>query len=112
MAVIHKGDETPILPEIMNPNDMERIYTSWTNKLNGATITSSTWIIPSNFTQVSAIENGSVTDSRTNTTYTDVNGILLSTTEKKGIYLISNRVTMSDGRTITKSFYLPIDSSV
>ena len=73
MAISHNGKQAPQLPEDMNPGDTDTFYMSWTDKLSGATISSSTWTIPANFTEVSAATNISVTAS--GTTYENCNSI-------------------------------------
>lgn len=110
MAISHNGKQAPQLPEDMNPGDTDTFYISWTDKLGGATISSSTWTIPANFTEVSAATNISVTAR--GTTYNDCNSIDLSTTETSGTHLITNNCTFSDGRVIKRSFKVNIDGSI
>lgn len=110
MAISHNGKQAPQLPEDMNPGDTDTFYISWTDKLNGATISSSTWTIPANFTEVSAATNISVTAS--GTTYNDCNSVDLSTTETSGTYKITNNCTFSDGRVIKRSFKITVDGGL
>ena len=110
MAVQHEGKEAPVLPEEMNPADTDTFYISWTNKLNGAALSSDTWTIPANFTEVSTVSNVSAIEG--GTTYTDSNGITLSTTETKGSFLITNNAIFDDGRELSRSFKIIIDGSL
>lgn len=106
----HTGTAPADLTEYMNPNDTDTFWMSWTDKLNGETISTSTWILPTGFTQVSVTTNGSVTEN--GTTYTDANSITLSTTLTKGKHLISNEITTSGSRTIRRAFNVTIDFCV
>jgi len=110
MAISHNGKEAPKLPEDMHSGDTDTFYISWTEKLNGATISSSTWTIPANFTEVSAATDVSVTAS--STTYADCNSIDLSTTETSGTFTITNNCTFSDSRVIKRSFKITIDGDL
>jgi len=110
MSVLHNGKEAPILPEQMNPGDKDTFYVSWTNKLKGATLSSDTWTIPANFTEVSTVSNVSVTENTV--TYTDSNGVTLTTTETEGKFIITNNAVFSDGREVSRSFYIVLDSKL
>ena len=110
MAVQHEGKEAPVLPEEMNPADTDTFYISWTEKLNGATLSSDTWTIPTNFTEVSTVSNVSVIEG--GTTYADSNGVTLSTTEVEGKFLITNNAIFSDGREVSRSFYIKLDDKL
>lgn len=107
---IHTGTEPAALTEYMNPNDTDTFWMSWTDKLNGETISTSTWVLPANFTEVSATTNGSVTED--GTTYNDANSVTISTTETKGKHLIFNEITTSASRTIRRGFLITIDSCI
>lgn len=110
MAISHNGKQAPTLPEDMNPGDTDTFYMSWTDKLNGATISVSAWTIPANFTEVSAATDISVTAR--GTTYADCNSIDLSTTEASGTYTITNTCTFSDSRVIKRSFKITVDGGL
>lgn len=110
MSVLHDGKEAPILPEEMNPGDTDTFYVSWTDKLKGATLSSDTWTIPANFTEVSTVSDVSVTEN--GTTHLNSNGITVSTTETTGKWIITNNAIFSDSREISRSFYIVLDSKL
>jgi len=110
MAISHNGKQAPTLPEDMNPGDTDTFYVCWTDKLNGATISGSTWTIPANFTEEGAATNVSPTAG--GTTFTDCNSIDLSTSETSGVYTITNNCTFSDARVIKRSFKITIDEGL
>ena len=110
MAVTHDGKEAPILPEEMNPDDIDTFYVSWTDKLNGATLSSDTWTLPTGFTQVSTVSDVSVVSN--GITYLNSNGVTVSTSLTTGKHLLSNNAVFSDGREITRSLYVVLDANL
>ena len=107
---VNTGTEPAELTEYMNPNDTDVFWMSWTDKLNGETISTSTWVIPTGFTEVTATTNGSVTEG--GVTYNDANSVTLSTTLTKGKHLIHNEVVTSGSRTIRRGFLITIESCI
>jgi hypothetical protein len=107
MAVTHTGQSPAALTEYMNPNDTDTFWMSWTDKLNGETISTSTWILPAGFTEVSDTSDGTVTED--GTTYDDANSVTLSTTNTKGKHTIFNEIVTSGGRTIRRGIIITID---
>ena len=106
----HTGTEPAELTEYMNPSDTDTFWMSWTDKLNGETISTSTWILPAGFTEVADTTNGTVTEN--GTTYNDANSVTLSTTLTKGKHLISNEITTSGSRKIRRGFNVTIDNCI
>ena len=105
---VHTGEGTPRLSEFVNPNDIDTFWFSWTDKLNTDTISTSVWIIPTGFTEVSTTINGSVTFD--GVTYNDANSIKMSTTLTKGLHTISNEITTAGGNTYRRGVSIVLDS--
>ncbi len=113
MAVKNNGKTAPTLPESMNGADSDVFWVSWTDKLNGETITpaSSAWNLPTGFTLVDDTEDGTVTDDD-GTVYADANSVEITTTETSGTHYISNTIGTSGGRSITRGFYVNVSTTV
>lgn len=109
-VAIHSGDEAAELDEYMNPNDVDTFWVSWTDKLNGESISTSDWIIPAGFTEEATTSGGEVVES--GTTYADANSITLSTSLTRGRYMIRNEITTSGGRTLRRGFIVSIDPTI
>lgn len=107
MAIRHNGKSAPELPEAMDPSDDDVFWVSWTDKLNGETIASSTWQVPATFTASNEQENTTVTDDA-GVEYADANSVQLSTTETDGRHRITNQITTSGGRTLNRGFYVAV----
>lgn len=111
MAIKHLGRKAPDLPEAMHGDDHDTFWFSWTDKLNGESITASLWTLPAGFSQEAESENGSVTDDD-GTVLEDANSITVSTTADPDRYYISNTITTDSTppRTLTRGFYVTIAS--
>lgn len=107
MPITHAGDEVPTFDERMDPSDIETFWISWAGKLGGASIQASTWVMPDGFTELEAFEDQSVSDADSNT-YNNANGVRVSTTKTTGKHMLTNRVTLSDGRRYDRSAYVLI----
>lgn len=107
---IHTGDSAIRLTDYMNPNDTEEFWMSWTDKLNGDTISTSTWYLPTNFTSEATQTNQTVTVAGTN--YADANSVTVSTTETTGVYKFSNEITTAGGLTLRRSFTVVLDPCI
>lgn len=95
--IIHNGVDIPSLAERWDPNQRSWINITWQDFLNGRTIVSSSWILPTGWTSVKEETSQSVTDTGVspNVTYTSTNRIYLTTTKKSGVYTVTNRVLLS-----------------
>lgn len=107
MVAIHIGEDPADLEEDMNPNDTDRFWVSWTDKLNGDSIESSTWIVPTGFEVEDSGTNQSVIED--GTTYNDANYADISTTLDYGRHLISNEIVTVGGLTWRRGFYVTLD---
>lgn len=101
--IIHNGKTTPRFRELWNPNDVDRLYFSWDDMLNGATIVSSSWTVPTDWTK-SAEQTDIIADDEDGTRYSHVNSVLLATTAALGTEVeIGNTVVFNDGRSLTRN---------
>lgn len=100
--IIHTGRAVPTFAEKWDPSDSDFIWFSWEDRLNGEVIVGSSWIAPQGWTVSGEQMSATVTDSD-GIQYTSVNGALFSTSETSGSHIISNRVTLSDGRVYERS---------
>lgn len=107
---IHDGKKAPQLGEDWNPADTDKVYISWTTKLDGAAITSSTWILPTGWTLDGSEEDISVTID--GVLYADTNSATLSTTNTSGTHYIANRITTDTGLTLERGLYVEVDSKL
>lgn len=100
--IIHTGTAVPLLVELWDPSDIDYIWFAWDDKLNGASISDSEWAVPADWTVVSMQLDASVTDDD-GVSYDHANAALLSTTKIRGSHIVSNKVTLSDGRVFERS---------
>ena len=80
-----------------------------TGELQGATISTSTWSVPSGITKDSDNKNGvsiGAVDYAVNTVTT----IWLSGGTAGTVYTLTNTITTSDGRTLVKSIAVPVNT--
>lgn len=105
--IVHPGTAPQALYERWDPYDIEYVWIAWDGMLDGATISTSTWVLPTGWTLVAAQMAASVTDEDGNT-YAAANGALLSTTTTSGRHTISNRTTLSDGRQYERSMIIVV----
>ncbi len=104
---VHTGSDPVRLDDSMNPNDEETFWYSWTDKLNSDTISTSTWVLPTGFTETASTTDGSVTVG--GVTYNDANSLTVTTTNTDGLYSISNEITTAAGNTWRRTFLINID---
>ena len=108
MAVIHTGKKAADFQESWEPADIDTVFISWTDKLNGGSIVaaSSVWNLPAGWAEVAKTEDGSVVED--GITYLNTNSATLSTTLTSGTHLIQNKIDIDDGREITRGVYVTI----
>lgn len=109
MPVVHKGKRTPEFREKWDPSDREYVWFCWADKLDGATIVTSEWTLPANWTSSATQIDQSVTDED-GVVRSNCNGNQLSTTETFGDFTVTNKVTLSDGRIYERSVIVPVMS--
>ena len=85
-----------------DPSDVEYVWIAWDDILRGATISDSSWTVPTGWTVEAEQMNAAVTDDDGNS-YSAANGALLSTTATKGRHVFTNHVVLSDGREYERS---------
>ena len=107
---IHNGKRAPRLNEDFNPLDDDAFYVVWTTKLDGDTISSSTWTVPTGWTTSSEQTNQSVTID--GITYTDANAVRLTTINSSGEAYIVNNIVTAAGLSLSRGFYIQIDSKL
>lgn len=95
-AELPKELDTPF-----HPDDIDGIYISWTDLLLGSEISSSTWILPAEWSIQSEVINGTIVVDGAE--QTDVNGGLFSTTANSGKYRLSNQITAEGGIRLTRT---------
>ena len=94
MSFVHRGNKPAKAPSI-GAGDVEEYGIDWTNELDaGETIVGSVWTIKGDL--VRGVENASTTQT----------SIFISGAVLGKVYLLSNKVTMTDGREVTKSMYV------
>ena len=90
----HNGKDIPLAPNIA-PNEEDEYGADWEDKLDvGETLLTSTWILPT------GIVGGVGTMSTTQTS------IKLSGATLGERYLVTNRVTTTEGNTLERSMYI------
>ena len=103
--VTHDGSKIPRLEDSWDSDNIEWVTVVWDEDVachGTMTPTSSTWVLPANWTSSDENEDVPVTDCE-GTTYDHANQILLSTTETEGIFTITNRVTFQDTTQLDRS---------
>lgn len=102
--ITHSGRAIPVFPERWDPADKEWVWVAWDNLLDGATISTSTWTLPTGWTEHDAVTSQTVTDEDGNS-YTAANGALISNTSAAaGARVeVANAVALSDGREYERS---------
>lgn len=106
MTITHTSRGTPTFEQHWDPDDVDWIWIGWQPYLGDASFTS-TWILPADWTNNGEQADQSVVDLN-GRTITRANGVLLSTTLDNGTHTITNRVTLSDGRTLDRSVRIQI----
>lgn len=110
---------TTFLPS-KDPDDIEPYFVVWCDKdgtnsgavaddgeLQGATISTSTWTVPSGITKASD-NTDAVTINGVSYGANTVATIWLSSGTNNTDYEIVNKITTSDGRTLSKSITIPV----
>ena len=95
--IVHDGKSIPKFTELWDTGDKEFVWFVWDDFLRGATISTSTWTVPTGWTVHSQVVSASVTDSN-NVVYNNASSALLSTTATEGTHIITNRIVLSDNR--------------
>ena len=107
MIIAHGSNSIPKLPNKWDPDEIDRVWFSWSELLNGATISDSTWLLPGGWVSSGEQVSQSVSDSLGNV-YTDANSVILETSNRSGLYTITNRVVLSDGRQYDRSVIIDV----
>ncbi len=102
MTTSHKSGAVPYFKERWDPQDKEYIWICWADILEGASISTSVWAVPTNWTSHSELDDQTVADEA-GTNRLNCNGILTSTTETSGEHVFANKVTLSDSRVYERS---------
>lgn len=88
--------------------DQDALYVSWTDKLNGAAMLSSAWILPEGWAISSEMFNGeAVVDG---VTEINVNGGVFTASDVAGYYVINNTVTIEGGLKLTRGVLVQVDN--
>ena len=107
--LIHTGRSIPRFDERWDPDDTDIVWVAWDDVSNGSAITASVWTVPTGWTITTQYTSQSVTTDD-GTSYTQCNGILVSTTETSGTYTLANRTTFADGRIIERSVRVIVET--
>ena len=111
MPTQHKGLIVPAFAARWDPSDAEYVWVCWEDILNGASILTSTWTLPSsgNWVNGGELVDQSVQDDA-GTTRANCNGVHLSTSDTSGEHTVTNRVTLSGSpqRTLERSVKIVI----
>lgn len=99
--ITHDGKGIPAFEQGWDTSDQEWLWVSWASVLDGESISTSVWTLPTGWTNEDALVNQTVVED--GVSYTNSNGVLLSTTASPGLYEIANKVTLSDGRVYERS---------
>lgn len=104
---IHDGTSLPTLKQSLDPFDIEWLGVVWDERLCDATIVTSTWTIPSEWVPVSYMQGSAV--SIDGVAYEALNAVMVDVNNAPvGKYVVSNQVTLSDGRQFERSFRIAI----
>lgn len=104
---IHDGVSIPTLAQSLDPFDIEWLGVVWDERLCDATIETSTWTIPPEWAPVSYAQGATVSIGGVD--YQAVNAIMVDINNAPvGRYVVSNQVTLSDGRQFERSFKIKI----
>ena len=110
MAVTHDGKKIPKFTDSWDTDTQEWVTVAWDEDVacHGSIVNaSSTWVLPANWTEISAQEDVPVTDCD-GTNYTHANQALLSTTETTGTFIITNRVQFTDLTILDRSVKITV----
>lgn len=99
----HNGQDIPTFTQRWDPFDKDWIWVAWDDVLDGATISSSTWVMPDGWASHDTRQGQTVEDVH-GTQYTAANAVLTSNPDADaGEYTFANRVVLSDGREYERS---------
>lgn len=107
--VTHDGHVIPTFSRRWDPADKDWVWVAWDELLSGATISTSTWVLPAGWTEHETQTSQAITDED-GTEYTAANGALISNADAAtgSRVEIANRVVLSDGREYERSAALII----
>lgn len=108
MITINTGEGAVALEEFMNPVDDERFWISWTDKLAGETISTSEWIVPEGFEVVAGSELVSQSVTVDGVVFENANSAVIRTALEAGDHVISNKITTSGSRELSRSFTITL----
>ena len=107
MIVVHSGSAVPALARKWDPDEIDRVWFAWGDVLKGATISTSSWLLPGGWSGAGEQTSQSVTDSDGNE-YSSANSVMLTASNRSGKYTITNRVVLSDGRQYDRSVTIDV----
>lgn len=106
--ILHDGQGAPTFEEQWDPADRAYVWVCWDDLLEGATIATSNWQVPSNWTEDLPLVAQTV-QGNDGTQYVNCNGIRLkSGNTYSEIVRVTNAVTFSDGREFERSVKLDV----
>lgn len=106
MIAEHDGRNVPVLSADWDSSDRDTVFFDWAPMLGGAEIVSSEWEVPFGWSVDQAFTAQRI---RVMGEEYIANGVLLSAPADSGLQLISNTVTLSDGRSYQRSAYVPLE---
>lgn len=108
--ISHDGRFIPTLVQRWDPADKDWLWMAWDGVLNEASITASTWTLPSGWTAHETRMARAVVDEAGNS-YAAANGVLTSNPDAAvGERVeIANKVVLSDGREYERSVAIVVD---
>ena len=96
------------LCEPFAPEDQDGVYVSWTDKLNGAAMLSSEWVLPEGWAISSELFNGeAIVDG---VTEQNVNGGVFTAPLETGYFVLNNRVTIEGGLRLTRGVLVEVSN--
>lgn len=107
--IVHKGKAIPQMVGKVNPNDIDWIWLSWRDRLDGSTISASSWSLPNSWTIVSQTVDGTVIDTVDGASYSASNGILMDVASgASGVNSITNHVLMVNSRFYSRTIHVDV----
>lgn len=99
----HDSNSIPIFNEAWDPGDNDWVWIGWADVLDGAAIATSTWTLPTGWTNHAELTNQTTQDPD-DVSYTNCNGVRTSNSSATaGLYTFTNVVTLTDSRSYSRS---------
>lgn len=103
----HTGRSIPVLRQSLSPEDTEWLICIWDDRIGSAVMSLSEWKIPDEFEAVGYAHGAEMTVNEID--YFAANGVLVDVRNAPvGIYTVSNKITLADGRTYERSFRISV----